>query len=197
MSETFTPMQAAKTFAEARRWEDSLVRRTEGLTWMVWGMVTAGIFGTLGLLVFLEIPPVLVVAGWSVWAMAGLALTFVIWRTAALLGRNEFRPIGWKVYVTKVLVLASVVLFLHFVVRPESIIVPMLLVGIIWGTVALFGRRLSLAGRIVSLVSSLVILGMAIALDSVVLPMTQAMFVGVSLMAGIPFLAGLYQALRG
>lgn len=48
MNETLTPQEAARVLTKARSWEDALEGRTAGITWMIWGIATPGIFVTYG-----------------------------------------------------------------------------------------------------------------------------------------------------
>lgn len=86
--EALTPEGALATIDRAVRVESALRRRTEGLTWMVWGIVTGATFlsydaagdwfGDDG--------------GWPAWAgflwvgwlAVGAVFTFALWRTAAV-----------------------------------------------------------------------------------------------------------------
>lgn len=87
-------LQAAlQTVNHALRFEDSLRSRTEGLTWIVWGLVSAATFlsfEAVGHLydrggAFAEQPPPWWASGlWVPWLLVGIATTYALWRSAAL-----------------------------------------------------------------------------------------------------------------
>lgn len=189
-----TPTQAARALAEASRYEDALVQRTEGLTVMVWGLVTPAIwlayagYSTSAAAPFLWVP----------WVAAGAITTYLVWRSAALShpGRLE-RGSGlgfaarWAGFVA-LLAVAFVVL------KPTTVAAPLVIVGLSWvGMAALDLWRMSPLGRRVWIAcgASLILAGGAL------LALTPSADVGVLvsvLVSGIvPLAAGAYQTLRG
>ena len=48
MNETLTPGEAARILTDTSRYEDNLVQRTEGLTAIIWGLVTPAIWTSYG-----------------------------------------------------------------------------------------------------------------------------------------------------
>ena len=195
--DTLTPDEAARVFADAQRWQRSLARRTEGITWMVWGAITPAIFMTLGFLTSLNAPAWAVVLGWTPWLVVGYLITFAVWRSAALTRPREVRAPGWEAYVAKSLAVAALVLLLHFVVRPQTIAGPMALIGIAWTALALFATRLTPEGRRVGVAVGVAVLAGAIALETASPSMEAAMLAGSALLGAAPLLGGLYATLRG
>lgn len=92
-----TPLEALPLLSRALTYEDSLRRRTEGITWAIWGIVLALVFfmyagaGALGE----DGGPLWLTLLWVPWVLAGSVLTWALWRTAALsFGASERRPVG-------------------------------------------------------------------------------------------------------
>lgn len=81
-----TPEQAASTIEQARSYEEPLRRRTEGVTWMIWGLVPAGLqlsfdaTDAYGATLPGWMDPVLSLG----WMAMGLLFTFAVWRIAVL-----------------------------------------------------------------------------------------------------------------
>lgn len=91
------PLDALPLLSRALSYEESLRRRTEGITWALWGVVLALIFlmyggmgevsegGEAGWLTVLWVP----------WVLVGSAITWALWRTAALtMVGTDRRPAG-------------------------------------------------------------------------------------------------------
>jgi hypothetical protein len=89
----FNVRDAIASLDEIEAIEALLRGRTEGLTTMIWGLITAGIF--------LSYQVVHTTAGhegnmllgflWLPWMLAGIGATLVLWRTAQLSGRTGIR----------------------------------------------------------------------------------------------------------
>lgn len=194
MNETMTPTDAARVLAEASGYEDALVQRTEGLTVMVWGLVTPGIwlayagFGTRPIAPFLWVP----------WVAAGAVTTFFLWRSAALsqpgaLGRQPGLAFFAR-WLGFVIVLAASM----YIVRPNSAAGPLVIVGLSWLAMAAFNLwGMSPRGRGVWLVcgSALVLSGGALLL----LRAGEDVGLTVSVLVSgiVPLAAGAYQTTRG
>jgi hypothetical protein len=103
MSETgtrgLTPVEAARTLQEIAGFEQGLRQRSEGLSWMVLGLMFAGLMATFGW-------ANAAFAGrwpwwanyllWVPWVAAGTAVVWSVWRSAALAvpGLRKGRPVG-------------------------------------------------------------------------------------------------------
>lgn len=206
----------AQLLERALAYEDSLRGRTEGITWMLWGLVLGAImfmYAGMGAL-YDEAPalrPLLMVL-WVPWVLAGAALTAALWRTAALAARAPAfaGPRGLLVaaaWVGAILLGFALVAALPHARNPES--APVLALGVAWlalGATNLLratpdGRRVLLAVG-----ATLVVAGLALVLalpapaygapDEAQARFLQDLLRG-GLVALVPFAAGLWQALRG
>lgn len=88
-SESLSVRGAVQTLEQMEGMHEALRRRTSGITWMIWGIVTPGIFFTYSfwaLVVEFYAPswggafPFL----WIPWIIAGVAATVALWRSAGL-----------------------------------------------------------------------------------------------------------------
>lgn len=194
MNETMTPTEAARVLADASRYEDALVQRTEGLTIMVWGFVTPAIFLTSAAFGATRVGSWL----WIPWVVAGAATTNLVWRSAALSARSPSweRPglglaIRWLGFVL-LMTLA------FFVFQPESFGAALVIVGLAWAAMAaldLWG--MTPRGRVVWAACGVALLVAGAALLAIRPSFETALGVAVAVTAGAPLLAGGYQTLRG
>lgn len=170
MSETgFSARQAADVLTEASRYEDALRQRTEGITWMVWGIVSPAIWLSYGLVgASFEDFPVWARFLWAPWVFVGVVTTIVIWRSAALAAPRiveRERP-GWLIG----LAWAGVTALLFFLLERgvpglNGAVLPLFVISSAW---VLFGlvdlNRASPTGRRVSVVIGALTLTAAFAL---------------------------------
>lgn len=197
MNETLTPQEAAQAIARANQWEDRIVHRTEGMTWIVWGLVTAGIWVTLTAMSRGPQAIVPMTLSWSVWVLAGFALTYSLWRSAALTRPDVVRTPAWWTYLAKVAGIALAIASLHFVIQPTTPAYPLALMGILWIALALLSRRWSRLGKMTAVaIGGLVILS-GLALPYLVGGMENMMLAAALIGGTIPVLGGFYQTLRG
>ena len=96
MTDERAAREAIPLLQRALTYEDSLRSRTEGLTWALWGVVLGLVFfmyasmGAMGH----DAPP-WVGFLWIGWFLVGSAITWALWKTAALpLGGGARRPAG-------------------------------------------------------------------------------------------------------
>lgn len=87
--ETLSPEAALATIDRAVRVESGLRRRTEGLTWMLWGIVSGATFLTYDAAGAWFGPegtewPSWAGFAWLGWLLVGGLFTYVLWRTAAV-----------------------------------------------------------------------------------------------------------------
>lgn len=97
----FDARQAATVIREIEGYEQGLRRRTEGIMWMIWSLVFAGIamsYWTMGLLsppgtpdAAEVLPDRGLVTPWIGWVVAGGLATMAVWRSAALKREGETR----------------------------------------------------------------------------------------------------------
>lgn len=154
----WSPREALATIARTTAFEEPLKRRTEGVTWMVWGFVTAGVMLSQNAVTLalgfhpdrdMWVVPVL-------WLLAGVAATTAVWRIAAV-AKPEAHP-GRR---SAVLSIAAVVGLLALIWIPAGLLLPdeaqaalvPLTIGAPWLALGLvnahrgttFGRRVMLA----------------------------------------------------
>jgi hypothetical protein len=84
----WSPREAMASIAEVTRRDDALKARTEGLTWVIWGMGNAG-----AALTYVALSPDLSIEWWmpplaALWILASVIVSAGLWRSAAL----PFRP---------------------------------------------------------------------------------------------------------
>lgn len=207
-------LAALPELRRALSFEGSLRSRTEGLTWMLWGLVTAAIFVSYDWAgqAFDEMPWWAEWL-WAWWVAAGSAFTWALWRTAALTaGVDARRPAGFA--VTMLFVGAGALgwaLALLVVRTPQGDqVVPLLAVGTAWLAAGVLGfaRATPLGRRVLMAVGAAILLLGALLLAlypgdaSWHSPASEtardALRAGRLLVAGlVPFLAGLWQATRG
>jgi hypothetical protein len=199
MNESLSPQQAAQLLSETSRYEDRLVQRTEGLTAILWGLVTPAIWTTYGFADVLGhgIAPWVASLLWLPWVTAGAVATFALWRSAALTRPDLDRERGWQHFV-RWLGLVVVLALVFWFVRPTDPASPLIVVGAAWFAMAAFnvwgssrrGRRIwGGCGLALALTGTALILAGA---SDAVAGMTSILVSGL-----VPFGAGLWQTLQG
>ncbi|HEV8360985.1 MAG TPA: hypothetical protein VGR28_11075 [Candidatus Thermoplasmatota archaeon] len=219
-TEPLTARQAAQVIQRATAYEEPLRRRTEGVTWMVWGFATAAVifmgvaFGTIcgppGLDPYSEAafeacqPWIDYV--WVPWLVAAIAATKAVWHIAAL-SLPKAGP-GHLQRIALALVMLLVVSGLPFGVvhrlpgAPESAAMffglgaPWLALGI-----ANLHRGTGLGRKVMAFIGAAMFVAGAVWLPLAAgLPnegWKEATWVGGALAAGLPIAAGFWQTLRG
>lgn len=101
---TFDAREAATLIGRMEGYEDGLRRRTEGITWMIWALVFAGIamsYWVMGLLsppgtpdAAAILPDRGLITPWIGWVIAGGLAIGAIWRGAALREGSAARHVG-------------------------------------------------------------------------------------------------------
>jgi cation transport ATPase len=204
------PLDALPLLSRALSFEDSLRRRTEGVTWAIWGIVLALVFfmyAAMGGALGERGPPWWAVALWLPWVIAGSALTWALWRTSALgLAGKERRPAGLAValaWIAALFVGLGVVFEGPQLPNPDHS--PLLAVGLAWllmgGTNLL---RATPTGRRAALLIGALTMGAGLAMAFLlrvpagddVARFAQDVLRGAAA-ASFPIAVGLWQALRG
>lgn len=206
---------AWRTIQEASAYEEPLRRRTEGLTWMVWGLVTLAIFlsydaisphfhsfdhatGTE------TTSPWYIDILWVYWVIAGALLTWAVWRNVSLASPiAAHRPAGLKVTLLWVLTGAigwTLVLLLLPGLHPH--LTATLAIGLAWITLGVVNlQRATAVGRRVIAFTGFAILLLGLAAQTLAPEPGEDLFllnIARMLAAGLPpFLGGLWQTLRG
>lgn len=197
MNDTLTPQEAARALAKAASWETALRSRTEGITWMVWALVTPAIFLTYSF--------VSVVAGngwwmaflWAPWVFVGALTTAILWRTAALAHppldphRGRRTAMAWGMG-------SGALLFVAFlVIRPDSSLYPLAGIGLMWAAMGLFNPYGATGeGRIVSGLTGGSLVLLAIALGLMRLPEDVSGTISILASGAVPLAAGVWHATR-
>lgn len=208
--EGFSPEEAARTIERARSYEQPLRRRTEGVTWMIWGIVTAGIslsYGAVGdYFPHPETTPwwafALIMLGWP---LVGVLSTFATWRIAALsLPSEEDRSL--RSALSGALWLPLVYLGIGGAyllgVGSEAAGIP-IGIGLAWLTLGALnpfratptGRRALLVIGAVTLTGALAFAPFASGFPHSGWPAMRAL--GILLGGGVPVAVGLWQSLTG
>ncbi len=198
-----TAEEAASTIAQARSYEEPLRRRTEGVTWMIWGLVPAGAQLTIDALPrytgtyqgWMDTIPILA------WVAVAVLLTYAVWRIAAFqrsvldprVRRTVAAALFWLPLVAAV-VGASWWIAGTLAVGHDPVLFGVGVAWLVLGATDAFGttgtgRRVLLAmGALVLLLTGVFLLAGGPGPSSL-----RLILVGGS----VPFLAGLYQTLRG
>lgn len=79
-----SPEEAEQAIARLEGFAEPLEARTGGITWMVWGVVTAGIFVTYEAAFPAVAGNPLAWVLWTPWVAAGVAVTRALWNSVAL-----------------------------------------------------------------------------------------------------------------
>ena len=207
-----TTLETIPLLTRALSFEDGLRRRTEGLTWAIWGVVLALIFFMYaGLGAAGAEAPWWIALLWVPWVLVGSAVTWALWRSAALRFAAEGKqPAGALVTVAWIAALVVGLAAMAYGPRlpnPEN--GALLAVGIAWlvmGGTNLF--RATPSGRRAILVIGAATLAFALAL-SFLLPapswgaadadLTRFLHdvARAAAAASAPVAVGLWQALRG
>lgn len=208
--------EALATISEAVKLEQALRSRTEGITWMVWGLIWVGYELSFDAWAWITRPaPFDATVGWVMWVpwvLAGTLVTIALWRTAAVSvpALEDRKPAGW-------LVTAAWVLFVgvawqgSFLLIVEPLGLPgtpetlgSIVVGLAWvlfGVLNPFGvtdrgRHVAEVIGLVMIVTGVVVGGMlpheASAYTNKIATLTVVPIGGL-----VPLLAGYWQATRG
>ena len=197
MTETMTAPEAARALVEASRYEDALAERTAGITWMVWGIATPAIFLTYAFASVLGGRGWWMSLLWIPWVVMAVATTVSLWRSAALAAPAlASGSSSW--FWVRLFAFTGAIWLLFVALAPEGPEAPLIIVGAMWagmGVVNLWqGSTMS---RIVSVAAGapLVLAGALLAFADA--PIEVSGITGFVVSAAAPFLAGLYQTLRG
>lgn len=209
--EPLTPLGATRELARAARYEDALRQRTEGLTWMIWGFVTPGIFLSYALAgaTYQEDFPLWAQFLFAPWVVAGVLATYVLWSSAQLVAprlkegepKARWASLGWILAIVLVWIVAW-----YGVPRINEPTLFLLWLGTVWtvfGAINIY--RCSVRGRYVSIFVGLGTLVSALLLAFLLPQNPEPAYMGyvwataVAVVAGglFPLLGGAYQALRG
>ena len=203
---TLGAREAAAVIDRASSYAEPLRRRAEGLTWAIWGLVTAAIFLLYGWSMAVMGPhddsmhlwmPLL----WIPFVGAGYGAMHALWRTVGhaapslrtSTGHTVLLTVGWVVATIAVTALA------FWALRPaDESSAPTFALGVAWVAFSAFnlhgltpvGRRTALVfGAVISLAGAT---AMLLRLEPI-----SARAVAVAAAGGLPVAAGIWQALKG
>jgi hypothetical protein len=204
---------ALRTLERLEGFEVGLYRRTEGLTWMFWGLITAGIYFTYSTVgaSYGDVPPsVWFEFLWAPWVAAGIAATVALWRSIHLAAQV---PLGLRKGLRETLPWVSIYgllfvlgFFLYarlgddWTLREPGYV--MVLLALASGIVAMAttctrsARRMILTVAILALAAALALATVVPYADATALYMVQTL-TGVAVLGGGWFLGGLWLTLRG
>jgi hypothetical protein len=118
-------LEAANAIQGMRELDAPLADRTEGLVWMAWGLVAAGISMTFAFAAASATAWQAWFAGlWIPWAILGITFSVMLWRSAGLVLERTIPRRQWLLHVGTFLLatvgLVAVVLALHLPVMPPT-----------------------------------------------------------------------------
>lgn len=127
----------------------------------------------------------------------GFALTYALWRSAALTRPDVVRPPAWWTYPAKLLGIVAALFLLHYVIEPQTPAYPLAITGGLWLALALISTRWSRLGRTTALGIGVVIILGAFALPYLAVGM-DARMLDAALIGGLaPLVGGFSQTIRG
>lgn len=193
---SLTPKEARDTIARLEAFEAPLRRRTGGITWMIWAIVTAGIFISYEMVQGITLPGPVLWFLWAPWVAAGQLLTGAVWNSVALTlglpeGEEAKRGVAIGLVITAFFFGSALVFFGLGAPVPVSVFWLVLLGGFTWvmGAASAPGR----ADRVASSAAGTWILGLAVVDAWVGVPFAAF----VTLMPAAWLVAGAYMAFRG
>ena len=196
MTETLSAHEAARVFADATRWENSLAQRTEGLTWMIWAATTPALIITMGFVGSLDLPAWAQLLSWPPWVLLGYIMTHTLWRTTSI-SRPTLAPPGFLSYILKSLVIVGLVVVLHYLLQPATMVWPLLLIGAGWVGIGILSRRLTGQGRRAAVGAGAAILVGTAGLSLAAMPDMLGMLFAAGVTGVAALGAGLFQTLSG
>lgn len=198
MTNHLSAQDAARLIHDASLYEDALARRTEGVTWMMWGLVTPAIFLTYAYAEAAQLP-----GGWwwhllwTPWVFAGVVTTMTLWRSAAL-ERPALRHDGGIPYVVRVGAFVLIVAAAMAFFPQDAPAQPLVVLGLAWAAMGLLNVMcMSAFGRGLALAAGLSAASAGIALAAFDAGATASLLVATAVTAALPLAGGLYQSLRG
>jgi hypothetical protein len=138
MNETMTPQQAARVLTDAAGFERSLARRTHGLTLMMWGLASSGMFVSYGFAAVVDATWFVYAFLWAPWVFLGILTTGALWRSAALARPDAGLQWRDRREWTRVLLVGLGISAIFFLTQPDGPVLPLALLGAAYLVFALF-----------------------------------------------------------
>lgn len=203
---TFNVHEAVETIGRATAYDMPLRRRTEGVTWMIWGLATAVVFlafSTLDPTRFVSWIPIIVL-----WPLLGIVGTSAAWRIAAL-SRATLAPQASRMSTSAIVIMVglAIALVVSLAVTGGNGPSPPLLASVLtvlpWAAfAALQWRRMTPGGQRTMVWTGVsMFLAMLAILQFVMVPDAEHapanLLIAVALLGGPPFALGLWRTFRG
>ena len=197
IAETLTPQDAARALEEGSGFVGALAERTAGLTWMIWGIATPGVFLTYAFFGALDAGGWWLGLAWVPWVLMAILATAMLWRSAALaVPALAHRPTPW--FWARFLGYTVAITLLMYLARPEGPEAPLVIVGALWTGMGVLNLwNASPTGRRVCVAAGLPLVATGLLLAALDAPIELGSMVALGVSAAAPFLAGLWQTLRG
>lgn len=197
MTEAMTAREAARALVDASRYEGALAERTAGITWMVWGIATPGVFMTYAFASVLGGSGWWMSVLWIPWILMAVVTTVSLWRSAALAApalASDATPWFWL----RFLGFSGAIWLVFILLEPRGPEVPLIIVGAMWAGMGIVNLwQGSTMGRIVAVAAGAPLVVAGVLLAALDAPIEISGTIAFVLSAAAPFLAGLYQTLRG
>ncbi|HVM46000.1 MAG TPA: hypothetical protein VM582_08710 [Candidatus Thermoplasmatota archaeon] len=199
----FEVRDAIATIERATAYDAPLRRRTEGVTWIVWGLASAVVLLTISALMDLPgwQPPY---AALAMWPLIGLAGISAVWRIAALsapaLGSDPRRVVRAALLAGAAAVALGTLAWYAYVWTGTYAVSSGIFAFLPWALAnGAQWRRMTDAGRRIAIVAGIVMAigGPLIASAWPMVPSALDILVLAGLLGGVPFAIGLYRALTG
>lgn len=198
MNETLTPQGAARILTDAAGFERSLARRTHGLTFMVWGIASSGMFCSYGFASVLDAVWWVYATLWVPWVVLGVLTTFALWRSAALSAPESGNDWTDKRHWIRVTLIGLGISAVFMIARPDGPTLPLALMGAAYCVFALFNAfQAHPPERRDTLLAGVLMLGIAAVLAVTRSPIEVTGIVALAAPAAILCSIGFYEALSG
>lgn len=193
--------EAVATIDRVSALEEPLRRRTEGVTWVVWGLVTATFLATQAALGDAVPWEVWLLVWLPAWLGVGVLGTEMVWRIASLTASTlapDARRTG-VAFLLGAMALTAIMTAVYPFSGPDYVPQLVTLLVLPWAFLAAVQwRRLTDAGRTLTLVLAVVILGLGVPTTLGFGALSYGSALLVALVAGgVPFVAGTWWTLRG
>ncbi|HWH09029.1 MAG TPA: hypothetical protein VNX21_07495 [Candidatus Thermoplasmatota archaeon] len=203
MSETLTPQEAVRALTKAQSWEASLLSRTAGLTWMVWGIATPATFLTyafvavLGDLQGFDVPWWVWNLLWVPWVAMGVATTVSLWRSAALAVPDLDSPRDRRHAMVGGIVSSLLMFGAFLLLQPPSAVLPLGAIGAMWALMAIANVwRADRHSRVVGVVVGVTLIASAALMALLRLGVEASGILSIVVAGVVPFAAGLWHLAR-
>jgi hypothetical protein len=127
--------EAARVVGEAHAWDSALKRRSEGIVWMVWGIVLSAMFVSYGYASASRVPPWVFATLWAPWSAAGILTTIAIQRVVRA-HAPPAPPVRGARALVGIAVVALAFTLMGALLHPSNALEPLMIDGAIWTVAA-------------------------------------------------------------